>query len=173
MIKWIIGFILIGTYQVGSCQQLDLTDKTAIDGFIKKYQDEQFAEFDRIIISAIEGNEKEMDYAIGKIENNLPLYFVTYDFVNKKIKDINRSVLDSAHVKDYFTDKELEKLILAFRKFNFSYLGKNEEGDVFVVPSPAHKPPFLLRVKNRTGDQVVKLGLTYKRYKDNWYITEH
>jgi hypothetical protein len=172
MIKWIVCFILIATYQVSSCQQLDLTDKTTIDAFIKKYQEEQFAEFDRIIISAIEGNEREVDYAIGRIENNLPLYFVTYDFVNKKIKEVSRSVLDSADVKDYFTDKELERLILAFRKFNFSYLGKNKEGDVFFVPSPIHKPPFLLRVKNKTGDQVVKLGLTYKRYKDNWYIAE-
>jgi hypothetical protein len=172
MIKWIFSFVLIGTCQMAICQQLAATDRTEIDALIKKYQNEQFSEFDRVIISAMEGNEKEADYAIGKIENNLPLYFVTYDFVNRKIKEVNRTILDSAHVKDYFTDRELEKLILAFRKYNFSYLGKNEEGDTFIVPSPAHKPPFLLRMKNKTGDVVVKLGLTYKRYKDNWYIIE-
>lgn len=172
MIKWIFSFVLISMYQLCVCQQLDLTDKREVDAFIKKYQEEQFTEFDKIMISAIEGNEKEADYAIGKIENDLPLYFVTYDFVNKKIKEVNKAALDSAHVKDYFTEKELEKLIVAFRKYNFSYLGKNEEGDIFIVPSPAHKPPFLLRMKNKTSDVVVKLGLTYKRYKDNWYITE-
>jgi hypothetical protein len=172
MIKWIFIFILIGTSQISISQQLNVANKTEVDAFIQKYQDERFVEFDKIIISAMEGNEKEMDYAIGKIENDLPLYFVTYDFVNKKIKEVNRTSLESAQVSDYFTDKELEKLIVAFRKYNFSYLGKDEAGDTFIVPSPAHKPPFLLRMKTKTSDVVVKLGLSYKRYKDNWYIAE-
>jgi hypothetical protein len=172
MVKWIFSFILIGVGQIAICQQLSTASKADIDAFIKKYQNEEFPEFDKIIISAMDGDDREADYAIGKIENNLPLYFVTYDFVNKKIKEVNRNVLDSAHVKDYFTDKELEKLIVAFRKYNFSYLGKNEEGDTFIVPSPTHKPPFLLRMKNKASDVVVKLGLTYTHYRDNWYITE-
>jgi hypothetical protein len=172
MIKWISNFVLIGFCQIAIGQQLDFTDTKVLDAFIEKYTAEQFAEFDKTIISVMQENEKEADYTIGKIENALPLYFVTYDCVNKKIKEVNKAVLDSTHVNDYFSDKELENLILAFRKYNFSYLGKNEDGDTFIIPSPMHKPPFLLKMKNKTGDVVVKLGQRYKRYKDNWYITE-
>lgn len=171
MIKWIVAIVFTSIFQVVICQELDFTDKKVVDTFIEKYGQEKFSEFDKAIISVIDENEKESVYSVGKIENELPLYFVTYDCVNKKVQDIDKLLLENARVDNYFKDKELEAFVVAFRKYNFSVLGKDEAGNIFIVPSPSHKLPFFLKTKNlTTNDVVVKLGITYKHYKDNWYM---
>lgn len=171
MLKRILRLtVLLSILILTSCKS-DGIEKTQIDEFIKKYQDESFDSFKDVFV-AIRGSNTLLNniYIVSKCGGNLPVYFVTYNFVTNSITEINKSALTNSNVKDYFTEKEINTIITNFRKYDFYLLGVDSDGNVFINPFKTNAPAYFLKLKDVSNQKKIKKGYVYTHYKNNWYI---
>lgn len=168
-----IRFIILMCFFIGflSCSDRVISNNE-VDEFISKYNDEKFSELNNISIAQRSKSVSEIVYVIGRYGGNLPVYFVTFDLGKQSITDINNSNLVKSNTIDYLSKDEIIALINAFRKYNFYLLAVDSIGNAYINPFYSNQPPFLLRLKVSTGDNVVKKGYVYELYKDNWYLNK-
>lgn len=152
-----------------SCQN---SKKQDIDSIISKYNDFDFSNFKESFIAIRQKNNSETIYILGDSEGNKPLYFIEYDEVKGKIVKINKSMLKKAKITDYFNDKEIEKLISHFRKYDIVLLSVDEDNNVFINPFEINSPALLIRFDKLPNTKRLKKGYFYKQYKGNWYLKE-
>ncbi|MDO5655060.1 MAG: hypothetical protein Q4G27_02850 [Flavobacteriaceae bacterium] len=168
--------ILLQAFVLFSCNQNSNDNNfikkrmSEIDIFIAKYSDTDFSEFKNSFIAIRQKDRNEVIYLVQRPENNLPVYFVTYDLQKKNITDINRSMLEKNGVEDYYTDEDIVNLVNLFRKYDFALLQVDNDNNVFINPFEINSPAILLRLNSETNEKTIKKGYVYTHYKNNWYV---
>lgn len=152
-----------------SCQNSRTQD---IDFVISKYDDTDFSVFKGSFIAIRQKNSSETTYMLGDSDGNKPLYFIEYDEITDKIILINNLILKKTKIPDYFSNKEIEKLITNFRKYDFALLSVDEDHNVFINPFDINSPALLIKFYKLPNKERVIKGYPYKQYKGNWYLKE-
>lgn len=154
-----------------SCSSADTTiTNMEIDKFISKYEEIKFNQVKNISISQRSRSVNKIVYVVGKPDDNLPVYFVTFNLQKRDVTDVNRKNLEESKVKDYLTQDEIINAVSEIRNHDFYFLAVDSLENVYINPYYVNEPPFLLRLKIATGDSVVKKGHAYELYKGRWYL---
>lgn len=140
-----------------------------MDDVVAKYDKEDFSYFQNIFIAIRDAGFNEITYIIQKSEGDLPVYFVVYTISNGKI-DINRTSLEKAKEKDYFTDAKIKEIIEKFRKYDLFLLQVDKSGNVYMNPFRSNEPAVLLRLAQASDRKEIRKGFVFKQYKNHWYI---
>ncbi|MFY7936925.1 MAG: hypothetical protein ACOVOQ_06095 [Flavobacterium sp.] len=137
---------------------------------INKYDKTDFSFFKNTFIAIRERSRSEIIFIIGKSEDNLPVYFVNYSINKDRIIEINKRALKEKNIEDYFSDNEINKLIVNFKKLDLSLLKVDKDGNVFINPFDINEPAVMLRLENLSNKKEIRKGFVYSQYKNNWYI---
>ena len=86
------------------------------------------------------------------------------DDSNKKIIDINNSMVLSSCGKDYLTKNEIAAVINKYLGYHLCVLGVDGEGNVYMNPFEQASPVLLRKVT------YAKNEVQFELYKGNWYI---
>lgn len=141
-----------------------------IDAFIAKYTGEDFSMFRGVSIFQRSAGMTHIMYGIGLSGAKKPLYFVEYNLIRQKVTTINNKLVKEAGYNDYLTNKQIEKYITDFRRYNFYLLSVDDSNNVFVNPYSANSPALLMRMNYATGEKIVRKGYVYELYKGEWYL---
>lgn len=156
---------------ISSCSNASMTEND-IDGFLSKFQNENFDNLKGISIFQRSKGINEIVYGVGRYGENKPLYFVEFNTLRKSITNINRSLLIQDSIPDYLTDNEINKAVNEIRKYDFFLLSVDSSNNVFINPYRPNEPAYYLRLSVNTNDSIVRKGYVFNHYKDNWYIND-
>jgi len=172
MVRFVITILIFVFLMMCNFSCSNAQETGDIDSFINKYQHEDFKIFKGISIFQRSANVNEVVYGVGVAQNNLPLYFVSFDLITQKISEINTANLKQANVKSYLTEADIEKYILAIRKYGFFRIAVDDSSNLYVNPFKPNAPPLLLRLHVPTSEPTVRKGYVYNHYKGSWYINK-
>ncbi|MGJ1448748.1 hypothetical protein ACR79S_20280 [Sphingobacterium spiritivorum] len=141
-----------------------------INAFISKYETVDFNEFKGAFIAIRQRNLNSIIYIVQNISKDYPIYIVKYDLLKDTISEIDRTALKKKDTEDYYTQKEISKLICNFRKYNFALLKVDSNNNVFINPWQIGDPAILLRMREESAKETIKIGFVYKKYNNRWYI---
>lgn len=141
-----------------------------INTFISKYETVDFTEFKNAFVAVRQRNLKNIVYIVQNVSKNDPVYIVTYDQFRDTITDIDRTALEKKGIENYYSQKEISRLILNFRKYDFALLQVDSNNNVFINPWHIGEPAILLRLNEDTTNETVKIGFVYKKYNNRWYM---
>lgn len=141
-----------------------------IDHFIKEFENENFVQFKNISISLKSKSLNRAVYILIKTNNNLPAYIITYDLTNKRILEIDHSMLAKAGLADYLTDSQISAYIEAFRKYDFYLMSVDNDCNVYINPFYANQPVCLMRLNTPAHHGTIQKGYLYEQYKGRWYV---
>lgn len=153
-----------------SCEFNKKVSVEDMNTFISKYDTTSFSQFKGVFIHLRQTTPISDIYVLGKTNQDLAIYFITYNFILGKITKIDKSDFIKRKIPEYYSDSEIKRIIDDFRKYDFALLGVDNDENIFINPFEYNTPPFFLRVKNKTNQDTIRNGFFYKHYKGNWYL---
>lgn len=147
------------------------------DNFITKYNDLNLSEFRGLVLQYKHDNRNQIIYFTAYEGGQHPPYIITFDKNQRKIVNVDRKLLKKINRSDYFSENEfkrVEKLINLLMDNDIPYIMVKVDNDLntFYNPFYANEPLALMKIndKEKKLDTIIKSNISFKHYKDNWYI---
>lgn len=161
-------FLVLGLLGACSCST---RFNRGIDKFISKHGEEDFSQFVGTSISYRDSDFGTDIFIVAKQGGKHPPYVVRINKSTKQITTIDDKFLRQSNHEPYFNHEQIRNFMKRFLDFDAQLLSVDKDSNVFIRPYYAEYSAILLRLNTKAGDTVIRKGIVYNLYRDNWYLS--